>query len=131
MSEEFKCGYCGMKLTSADAFHNLSDCAVRYQDALEAIINGEGDPNNLAIKALKGGEKLPDYNENGTANPKGDAAYWRTRAEAAEKRINELEAALQYAEGHNWMGVDFGVESSWEPDNGDLARKILNLGGEE
>lgn len=28
--------------------------------------------------------ELPDYNEDGSANPKGDAIYWRTRAEKAE-----------------------------------------------
>lgn len=35
--------------------------------------------------------EVPDYNPNGTANPKGDAAYWRARAEVAEGRIVELE----------------------------------------
>lgn len=30
---------------------------------------------------------VPDYNEDGTANPIGDASYWRSRAEAAEKDL--------------------------------------------
>jgi len=53
-----------------------------------------------------------------------------------------MEAVLQwYADCQNWINgicgsikykFDFGAETSyWKPDNGDLARKILNLGGEE
>ena len=32
-------------------------------------------------------EPVPDYNPNGTANPIGDAAYWRARAERAEAAL--------------------------------------------
>lgn len=32
-------------------------------------------------------EPVPDYNPNGTANPIGDAAYWRARAERAEAAV--------------------------------------------
>lgn len=31
--------------------------------------------------------ELPDYNEDGSANPKGDAVYWRARAERAEAEL--------------------------------------------
>lgn len=41
--------------------------------------------------------EVPDYNPNGTANPKGDAVYWRARAEQAE-------VTLYYAQ-KNWMAA--------------------------
>lgn len=34
--------------------------------------------------------ELPDYNEDGTANPKGDASYWRDRAEKAEAMVRKV-----------------------------------------
>lgn len=40
-------------------------------------------------------QELPDYNPNGTANPKGDAAYWRARAEKAEADAERLAAELR------------------------------------
>ena len=59
-----------------------------------------------ALAAANEDAELPDYNPNGTANPKGDAAYWRTRAEAAENVINAAHAVLarQVAEPHTSRG---------------------------
>ena len=59
-----------------------------------------------ALSAANEDAELPDYNPNGTANPKGDAAYWRTRAEAAENVINAAHAVLvrQVAEPHTSRG---------------------------
>lgn len=40
-------------------------------------------------------EPVPDYNPNGTANPIGDASYWRARAERAEATVALQMDAMQ------------------------------------
>ena len=53
--------------------------------------------------------EIPDYNDDGSANPKGDAAYWRNRAEIAEadlarrddlikRLVEDGERLIHYAE---------------------------------
>ena len=66
----------------------LFDCDGRSEEMSDEFSLTDG------AKAAEGkqGKKLilPDYNQDGTANPVGDAAYWRARAEAAEAKVSEL-----------------------------------------
>ena len=52
---------------------------------LETLLALSGQPPAQVVTYAA--TELPDYNPNGTANPKGDASYWRARAERAEAAL--------------------------------------------
>ena len=84
---------------------------------------------------------MPDYNPDGTANPKGDAAYWRERAEEAEARAAALRAELAAAnedaerladklsEVVAYGGYYADIENRMPPDGQTFKVIAVSLGG--